>query len=192
MNVSASSCSSSIQPPAYPIGGFDVVQTSLTDAPWYAVAVIPRHEKKVHSYLRQRGIATFLPVYRSVRRWKDRNKVLDLALFPGYLFVNLDLRDRLSVLQSPGVMQFVSFQGRPTPVADREIRTLMRSAESGIQTSPHPYLSVGRKVRVVCGPMAGVEGILKRRKDCVRLVISIDLIKRSVMLEVDESDVEAL
>jgi transcription antitermination factor NusG len=159
---------------------------------WYAISVRPRHEKMVARYLEYRGLNYFLPVYRSVRRWKDRRKELDMALFPGYVFVNLNLRDRLGVLQAPGVVQFVTFQGQPAVVPDSEIRALESSMSAGLRPQPHPYLCQGARVRVKRGLLVGVEGIMIRRKERFRLVLSIDLIMRSVVLEVDEADVEPL
>jgi transcription antitermination factor NusG len=157
---------------------------------WYAVTVRPRHEKTVTRHFEHRGLNYFLPVYRSMRRWKDRHKELDMALFPGYVFVNLNLRDRLGVLQSPGVLQFVTFQGQPAPVPDPEIRALESGLSAGLRAQPHPYLRQGKKVRVKSGPLVNAEGIMLRRKEGFRLVLSIDLLMRSVMLEVDEADVE--
>lgn len=159
---------------------------------WYAVSVRPRHEKLVTRHLEHRGVSCFLPVYRSVRRWKDRRKELDMALFPGYVFVNLNARDRLGVLQAPGVLRFVTFQGQPAALPDSEIRALESSLFAGLRPQPHPYLRQGKRVRVKRGPLADVEGIMIRRKEGFRLVLSIELIMRSVMLEVDEADVEPL
>ncbi len=159
---------------------------------WYAVSVRPRHEKLVSRHLEYQGLNCFLPVYRSVRRWKDRRKELDMALFPGYVFVNLSPPDRLGVLRAPGVLRFVTFQGQPAAVPDSEIRALESSLSAGLRPQPHPYLHQGRKVRVKRGPLVGAEGIMIRRKERFRLVLSIDLINRSVMFEVDEADVEPL
>jgi transcription antitermination factor NusG len=159
---------------------------------WYAVSVRPRYEKIVTRHLDHQGLHYFLPVYRSVRRWKDRRKELDMVLFPGYVFVNLNLRDRLGVLRAPGVLRFMTFQGQPAAVPDSEIRTLESSLSAGLRPQPHPYLRQGKKVRVKSGPLADAEGIMVRRKEGFRLVLSINLITRSVMLEVDESDVEPL
>jgi transcription antitermination factor NusG len=134
-------------------------------------------------------IEYFLPVYKSVRRWKDRRKQLELPLFPGYVFVRIALRDRLQVLQLPGVVHLVSFSGKPAVLADSEIESLRGLTQhAGIE--PHPYLKVGKRVRVHSGPMAGVEGILVRRKERFRVVLSIHLIQRSVSVEVDETEVE--
>jgi transcription antitermination factor NusG len=157
---------------------------------WYATYVCSRHEKQVLSQLQERKISCFLPVYRSVRRWKDRRKELELVLFPGYVFVHIDLKDRLRVLQLPSVVRFVSFNGQPAPLQDDEIEILSRGLASGIRAEPHPYLKVGQRVHVRSGPLAGANGILVRRKDKFRVVLSIDLIMRSVAVEVDEADIE--
>lgn len=157
--------------------------------PWYAAYVCTRHEKRIVQQLRERRVNCFLPLYHSVRRWKDRRKELDLVLFPGYVFVQLDLRDRLSVLQLPGVVRFVSFSGQPAALPEGEIEILREGLKRGIHAEPHPYLKVGRRVRVKYGPLAGAEGILVRRKDKFRIVLSIDAIMRSVAVEVDEADV---
>lgn len=161
---------------------------------WHAVSVRPRYEKLVRRHLEHKGLNCFLPIYRSIRRWKDRRKELDMALFPGYVFVNLntDNNDRLGVLRAPGVLRFVTFQGQPATVPDSQIRALESTMSAGLRTQPHPYLREGRKVRVKSGPLTDAEGIMIRRKDGFRLVLSIELITRSVMLEVDESDVEPL
>ena len=159
---------------------------------WYAVSVRPRYERLVSRHLEQRGVNYLLPIYRSMRRWKDRRKQLEMALFPGYVFVNIDARDRLGVLMVPGVFRFVTFQGQLAAVADSDIRALESSMSAGLGAKPHPYLREGRRVQVKRGPLAGVEGIVIRRKERFRLVLSIDLIMRSVVVEVDESDVEAL
>jgi len=159
---------------------------------WYAVSVRPRHEKAVTRHLEHRGLNYYLPLYRSVRRWKDRRKELDMALFPGYVFVNIDAGSRPEVLRAPGVVRFVSFQGQPAVVPSSEIRALEIGISAGCQPRPHPYLREGKRVRVKSGPLTSTEGILVRRKEGLRLVLSIDLIMRSVMLEVDEADVEPL
>jgi transcription antitermination factor NusG len=157
---------------------------------WYALYTCPRHEKCVAQQIEQRSIACFLPLYRSIRRWKDRRKELELALFPGYVFVRLALRDRVRVLQLPSAVRLVSFNGQPAILPDAEIEGLRQRLSGGICVEPHPYLRVGRRVRVCAGAMQGLEGIIVRRKDGCRLVFSLDLIMRSVAVEVDESDVE--
>jgi transcription antitermination factor NusG len=157
---------------------------------WYALYTCPRHEKRVAEQIQQRRISCFLPLYRSVRRWKDRRKELELALFPGYVFVRVALQDRLKVLQLPSVVRFVSFNGHPVPLPEAEIESLRRGLDGCVRMAPHPYLQVGRRVRVSNGPMAGLQGILHRRKEGLRLVVSIEMLMRAVAVEVDEADVE--
>ena len=157
---------------------------------WYAVYTCVRHEKTVGRQFAERNVDCFVPLYRSVRRWKDRRKTLELALFPGYVFVRIALNERLKVLQVPSVVSLISFNGRPAPIEEKEIELLRQSLATDVRIEPHPYLTVGRRVRLKTGPLAGAEGILVRRKDSCRLVMSIDLLMRSVAVEVDEADVE--
>ena len=158
---------------------------------WYALYTFPRHEKLIVEQIERRRFSCFLPLYRSVRRWKDRRKEVDLVLFPGYVFVRMAIERRLQVLQLPGVVRLVSFNGQPAALPAEEIEALQERLASGARVEPHPYLRVGRRVRVRSGAMEGLEGIVVRRKDSCRVVFSIDLIRRSVAVEVDESDLEA-
>jgi transcription antitermination factor NusG len=159
---------------------------------WYAAYTCARHEKKVAHQLEERGVEYFLPVYHSVRRWKDRRKELEFVLFPSYVFVRLALVDRLRVLQLPGVVRFVAFHGHPAPLPTGDIEALRNGIAQWMQPAHHPYLTAGRRVRVVHGPLSGAQGILVRWKNSCRLVISIDAIMRSVSVEIDESDIEPL
>jgi len=159
---------------------------------WYAAYVCARHEKRIAQQLEERQLNCFLPAYRSVRRWKDRRKELEMVLFPGYVFVQIDLKDRLRVVQLPGVVRLVSSSGIPVALPEREIEVLRNGLASGACIRPHPYLRVGRRVRVKYGPMAGTQGILARWKDKLRVVLSVEAIMRSVALEVDAADVEPL
>jgi transcription antitermination factor NusG len=159
-------------------------------AQWYAACTRPRHEKQVAKQLQERGVEYFLPLYRSLRRWKDRRKELDLVLFPGYIFVRMALINRLQVLQLPSVTRCVSFSGLPAPLPAEDVEALRNGFSRNVRLECHPFLTVGRRVRVVSGPLCGARGILVRRKknDC-RLVISLEAIMRSVALEIDEADV---
>lgn len=157
---------------------------------WYALSTCSRHEKRVAEQIEQKSIPCFLPLYRSVRRWKDRRKELKLALFPGYVFVRMALQDKLRVLQLPGVVRFVSFNGHPAVLPDAEIEALQARLSTDLRVEPHPYLRTGRRVRVRSGAMQGLEGIVIRRKERCRVVFSIDMIMRSVAVEVDEADLE--
>ena len=159
-------------------------------APWLAVYTMSRHEKRVAWDLSQRHLTSFLPTYRTVHRWKDRRKELELALFPSYVFVQAQRKDRLQILQVPSVVNIVSFDGQPAVIPDAEIEALRRGLDGDVRLQPHPYLKVGKRVRIHSGPMAGQEGILTRRKDRCRVVLSIDFIMRSVSVEVDACDIE--
>lgn len=161
------------------------------EAKWYAVYTWARHEKRVIAQMKQRQINSFLPLYRSIHRWKDRRKEIELALFPSYVFVHLRLRDRVRVLEVPGAVHIVSSRGVPVPLAEDEIESLRRGTEGSLKMEPHPYLQAGRRVRVRSGPMAGLEGILLRRKEGLRLVVSIEILMRAVAVEIDEADIQA-
>ena len=158
---------------------------------WYALYTCPRHEKLVAEQIKRRSFTCFLPVYRSVRRWKDRRKELELALFPGYVFVHMALEKKLKVLEIPGAVRLVSFNGQPAPLPASEIEMLRNRLSGAGGVEPHPYLRAGRRVRVRSGAMEGLEGIVVRRKDRCRVVFSINLLQRSVAVEVDEADLES-
>jgi transcription antitermination factor NusG len=157
---------------------------------WYAAYTSAKHEKRVAEQLSRRSVEHFLPLYETVRRWKDRKVRLQLPLFPGYIFVRLALRDRLQVLQVPGVANLVGFSGTPTALPQEEINALRTSLRNGARAAPHPYLAVGRRVRINKGPFAGLSGILLRRKASYRFVISVKLIQRSVAVDIEGTDFE--
>lgn len=157
---------------------------------WYAVYTRSRHEKSAADLLRRRQIETFLPLYETVRRWKNGDHRVQLPLFPGYAFVRIELRERLRVLKVPGIVRVVGFDGQPIPVADEEVESLRRALSAGVKAVPHPYLTVGRRARITAGPLAGREGILVRRKDAVCVVLSIDLVQRSVLVHLEADALE--
>jgi transcription antitermination factor NusG len=157
---------------------------------WYAAYTCANHEKRVAEQLEQRSVGYFLPLYEAVRRWKDRRVRLQLPLFPGYVFIRLALRDRLQVLQMPSVVRLVGFNGLPTPLPEEEMEALRNGFTQQLHAEPHPYLTVGRHVRIISGPLQGLEGILLREKGNLRLVLSIHLIMRSIAVEVDAAEVE--
>ena len=159
---------------------------------WYAVQTCANHEKRVVEQLSQRAIEVYLPLYESIRRWKDRRVSLQLALFPGYVFVHLALRDRLRVLQTPSVVRIVGFSGRPAALPDQEIEALRQGLESKMRIEPHRYLKVGQRVRVKSGPLEGLHGTLVRKRNGTRFVISFDLIMRSVAAEIDAAELESV
>ena len=156
---------------------------------WYAAYTCANHEKRVAAELGARDVEHYLPLYRSMRRWRDRRVRLDMPLFPGYVFVRLALRDKLRVLQIPSLVHLVSFNGQPAALSDDEMEVLRRGLTEQVSAQPHPYLAVGRRVRVVSGPLTGLEGIIVRKKNRVRFVISLNLIMRSVSVELDDADI---
>ena len=142
--------------------------------------------------LHARTVEHFLPLYGSVRRWNDRRVQLQMPLFPGYVFVHLALRDRLRVLEIPSVARLVGFGGPPVALPAHEVEAMRIGLASHLRAEPHPYLKVGRRVRVVSGPLAGLEGTIARKKKQLRFVISLDLIMRSVAVEMDAADLRAV
>ncbi len=165
---------------------------SYQEPRWYTLYTRAQHEKCVFEELKRRTMESFLPLYESVRRWKDRQVTLELPLFQGYVFVQMALRDKLRALAVPGVVRLVGFGGVPASLPDEQVDALRANTPSLVRARPHAYLTTGRRVRVIRGPLRGLEGILLRRKSAFRLVVSVNLIMRSVSLEVDAGDVEPL
>ena len=159
---------------------------------WYAAYTSANHEKKAAAEISRRGVESFLPLYRAIRRWSDRRVELELPLFPGYVFVHLALRERLKVLQVPGVAKLVGYGGLPAALPDEQVNALRAGLVGQTLAEPHPYLVVGRGVLIVRGPLRGAKGILVRKKSVYRIVLSLDLIMRSVAVEVDAADVEPI
>jgi len=169
-----------------------ILSTDSLQLRWYAAYTCANHEKRVREQLEQRSVESFLPVYETVRRWKDRRMQLQMPLFPGYVFVRMALVDRLRVLQVPSVVRLVGFNGQLSALPDEEIEGLKKGLAGGVRAEPHPFLAAGRRVRLNSGPLAGMQGILLRRKGKFRVVISIDLIQRAVAADAEAADVEAL
>ena len=153
--------------------------------PWYAVRIKSRFEFVTSAALDERGYETFLPSYRSRRAWSDRMKEVEIPLFPGYLFCRFDAADPYRVLNSPGVVNVISVGTRPLPVDEQEVASIQKVCRSGRDTQPWPFLQVGRRVRVECGPLAGAEGIVLEVKSVCRIVVSLRLLHRSVSAEIE-------
>ena len=166
---------------------FDTELKMHTEPHWYAAYTRANHERRVANQLRERGVENFLPQYESIRKWKDRKVRLQLPLFPGYVFVHLALQSRLDVLKIPGIARLVGFSGRPVPVPEEEFARIHEFLKKGFRATPHRYLETGRRVRVQSGPLEGMEGILIRRKNSRRLVVSLELIRRAMSVEFEEA-----
>ncbi|MDP3260720.1 MAG: UpxY family transcription antiterminator [Thermodesulfovibrionales bacterium] len=160
---------------------------------WYAVHVKSRHEFKVVERLKKSGVETFLPAVERLSRWKDRKKLINFPLFPGYIFVHMNkiYEAMLTVLKTRGVVRFLGIvPSEPEPVSEDQIISLKKLVESKETLDPYPYLKEGQRVRIKMGPLAGVEGILTERKGQHLLVLSVDILRQGVSLKIDASDVE--
>jgi transcription antitermination factor NusG len=161
-------------------------------ASWFTAYTAPRHEKRVAEHFRQRQIDCYLPLYKSRRRWKDGSKtILELPLFPSYIFVRIALEDRVQVLEVPGVVSLVCCGKTPVSLTDSEVERLREGLQLR-KAEPHPYLVIGERVRIRVGPLAGMEGVLLRENNKFRVVLSLGQIMRSVAVEVDSSDLEQI
>lgn len=160
------------------------------DGPWCALYTRHHHEKTVATILSTKGLQVFLPTYRTVHRWKDRNKQLELPLFPSYLFFKYEGDRRIQILSTPGVHMILITGNAPAVISNEEIVALQRAAESPLRMEPHPFLKYGDTVRIKSGPLAGLEGFVSRKKDAFRLVLSVEMLGRSAAVEIDGSVLE--
>jgi transcription antitermination factor NusG len=158
-------------------------------APWVALVVRPRAERKIQAGLANLELETFVPWHGVRRRWSDRVKTIEQNLFPGYVFCRSDFPQRFSVLNQPGVQCVVSFDRRPAVIPDDEISSLRRALESNLPLSPWPFLKTGQRVRVTEGALAGIEGTLVRDSAACRVVISVDALERSIAVQLDRDAV---
>jgi len=155
--------------------------------PWFALQVRSRYEKNVATFLGGKGYEWFLPTYVSRRRWSDRTKDLEVPLFPGYLFCRFDPQQRLPIVKTPGLISIVGTAKIPVPVDAAEIAALRTLVNSDLSRQPWPFLQVGQRVRIECGALAGLEGILIQVKGRDRIVLSVSLLQRSVAAEIESS-----
>ena len=159
---------------------------------WWAVYTRHQHEKTVVENLSANGIETFLPVYQVVRQWKDRKKHLSLPLFPCYVFVRGNAERRVQVVCTPGVFSIVSIAGHPAAIPAAQIDAIRLAVGSSLHVEPHPFLRCGDWVRIKSGPLTDVEGILIRKKGSYRLILSAELLQKSLAVEIDAFSVEPL
>ena len=162
-----------------------MLEHTRSEHKWYALTVQYQHERQAEKALQSKGLETLVPLYRSRRRWSDRVKDVDLPLFAGYVLCHFDLTERIRVLDTPGVARIVGFGGSFVAIEELEIAGIQRILTSRLPLAPWPYLTAGDRVRVEHGPMRGLEGTLLRTKDTLRLVIGVELLQRSIAVELD-------
>lgn len=158
---------------------------SENDPHWFALTVRPRHEKAVAKCLSNKGIEAFLPLSKTVRQWSDRVKCVELPLFAGYVFSRFDTRGRSQVITTPGVTSIVGANGTAEPISEEEIVSLRSMVASGLPLATWPRLVAGMPVQITCGVLAGLNGLLMREKDVLRVVVNVELLHRSVAVEID-------
>ena len=159
---------------------------------WFALRVKPRFEKTVASSARNKGYEEFLPLYQCRKRWSDRFQSVELPLFPGYVFCQLNPESRLPLLTIPGALHFIGIGRVPVPIENEEIAALQVAMRSGLWAEPWPFLNVGQRVRLEEGPLAGLEGLLIEVRKKQRLIVSVTLLKRSVAVEIERDWVRPL
>lgn len=161
------------------------------DKQWFAVQTRARHEKMVAQRLEDSGIASFLPLVKTVHRWSDRRKTIDLPLFSCYVFVRLSPRsgERLQTLMVNGVLAFVGFGGREIPIPEEQIKAVRKLVQEQLPCRPYPFLKIGQRVRIRGGALEGVEGILLSQEERT-LVVSVDAIQRSLAVRIEGYDLE--
>lgn len=160
------------------------------DTQWYAVYTRSRHEKAIGRLFAEKSIDYYLPLIGMTSQWKDRKKYIEKPLFPGYVFVNIDVADFRTVLSTDGVVRFLGYGYTPTPLPEREVIDLQRVVESDIEFDPYPHFGAGDEVYINRGVLEGIRGRIVERRGVYKLILSIDMIKKSVSVEIDVDDVE--
>ena len=155
--------------------------------PWFAILARTGREKNATILLENAGYECYLPAMKFMRKWSDRLKEIELPLFPGYLFCRMNRQNRLPVLMTPGVIQIVGVGKTPIPVDEQEVAAIQRVGKSGISIMPWPYLQVGHVARIEDGPLRGMTGIVIKIKSGLKLVLSVNLLQRSIAVEIDRS-----
>jgi transcription antitermination factor NusG len=155
--------------------------------PWYGIRTRAHQERNVAASFESKDYEYFLPMYRRRKRWSDRVVVADAPLFPGYVFCRFDYRQRLPIMTTPGVVAILGFGCEPAPVPDHEIQAIEKVLKSGFTAEPHPFLQIGQRIRICHGALKGVEGVLLQKKSEWRLVVSVNMLQRSLSVEIDPS-----
>lgn len=181
----------SIMSPAIASPAMDAATATMK---WYAVQTRSRHEKLAARQLESQGFATFLPITTELRQWSDRRKLVEMPLFPGYAFLRMayEPQQRIRVLNTDGIVSFVGIQGQGTPIPDRQIEDIQALLAAKVPFESHPFLKVGQRVRILSGSLNGTEGILVGQESDRMLVISVELIQRSVSIRLQGYEVEPI
>lgn len=167
----------------------DLIST-VEDEKWYALYTRHQHEKAIARHLELLGFSVFLPLRREVHQWKDRRKIIDLPLFPCYVLFSGDIRRRFEILNIPGVCFVVGNEGKAAVIPSNEVNGMRQALGSHLPVETHPFPACGERARVHSGPLSGMEGIVMRYRGSLRLVLSIETLRRSISVEVDQQHVE--
>lgn len=163
---------------------------SAAQVSWFAAYTASHHEKQVLNQFAYRNVEAYLPLYKASRKWQKRPSItLDLPLFPNYVFVRISRKQRVDVLGTPGVFSIVGSASNAWELPEREIEAL-RNGLHERKVEPHPYLVVGERARVKTGVLAGLEGVMVRKKNSLKIVLTLDQIMQSVAIEVDATELE--
>jgi transcription antitermination factor NusG len=168
------------------------VEDQKPDQNWYALYTRHQHEKAAARILENKGFEIFLPLYITAHKWQDRVKQVALPLFPGYIFLRGGLDRWLQIITTPGVCNVIACGGQPAAIPTSEIEGVRQMVESRVSVEPHPFQQSGDWVMVRFGPLMGIEGILIRKKNLSRLVLSVEMLGKSAAVEVDGATVERI
>jgi transcription antitermination factor NusG len=153
--------------------------------PWYGIRTRSNHEKVVAIVLSGKGYKPYLPFYVQRRRRADVFSESEHLLFPGYVFCRFDATKRLPILMTTGVISILGFGKEPAEIPDAEIEAIETVLRSGLPAEPCEYLREGQGVRVTDGSLQGLEGILVKKKNQLRMVVSVNMLQRSISVEID-------
>jgi transcription antitermination factor NusG len=167
----------------------NLIMANGASTQWFALVVKPRFDKAVARALEAKGYETLVPTYRKCHTYGTRSKSSELPLFPGYVCCRFDAHTTMPILSTPGVLRVIAIRSVPVPLSEIEISSLQTAIKAQLPVEPFPFLATGQKVRITSGVLAGVEGIVLGPKPNLRLVLSITLLQRSVLLEIDRQHV---
>jgi transcription antitermination factor NusG len=176
-------------------GSFEAgIPTPSAPARWFAVQTLSRHEKHVEAQLLEKRISTFLPLLKKIQQWSDRRKEVQVPLFSCYLFVRTHqmIEARLRVLKTPGVLGLVGSQGQGTAIPDEEVESIKTILKAKVPFGVHPYVRIGQRVRVWGGALEGVEGVLVGRNKDQSVVVSVELLQRSLAIRVEGYQIDCI